>query len=69
MKKDNWQKEMFENPKYWGKVIAIKDDKIFDFADNYDVLFTKVKDKSLEISFYHVPKQLDLYRIMTFSTI
>jgi hypothetical protein len=67
MKKNYWQKEMFENQKYWGKIIAIKDEKIFNFAESYDEIFEKVKDNSFVISFYHVPKQLDLYRIMTFA--
>ena len=32
--KNEWQKEMFNNREYWGKIIAISNDKIIAVATN-----------------------------------
>ena len=63
---NDWQKELKNNPKYWGKVIAIVNEKIFDSADSYYEIDEKMKGKNLRFSTFHVPKQYDAYRILTF---
>ena len=64
---NDWQKELKDNPKYWGKIIAIVDEKIFDSADSYFEMDDKMKGKNLKFSTFHVPKQYDAYRILPFN--
>ncbi|MBM2814445.1 MAG: hypothetical protein HW421_1207 [Ignavibacteria bacterium] len=64
--KDDWQREIFHNSKYWGKVIAIVDEKIVEYADSYNEIDEKMMQKNLTFSTFKVPKQYDAYRILTF---
>ena len=64
--KNEWQKEISHNSKYWGKVIAIVDDKIIDFADTYYEIDSRMKERNMKFVTFKVPKQYDSYRILTF---
>ncbi|MBM2814476.1 MAG: hypothetical protein HW421_1238 [Ignavibacteria bacterium] len=62
--KNEWQKEMFNNREYWGRIIAIADDKIIAVADDYDEIEKKAKIITQKFSCFAVPKRPDLYRIL-----
>ena len=64
--KNEWQKEMFKNREYWGKIIALADDKIIAVADNYDEIDEKALKITQNFSCFAVPKNPQAYRILTF---
>ena len=64
--KSQWQKEIRENPKYWGRIVAISDDKIIDVDDDYTEIFNRVLKMSKDSHFYTVPKRMDVYHINPF---
>lgn len=64
--KNEWQKEITHDPKYWGKVIAVVDDKIIDYADTYYEIDARMKERNLKFFTFKVPRQYDVYRILTF---
>ena len=64
--KNEWQREILSDSKYWGKVIAIVNDKIIDYADSYFEIDRKLKDKNINYSTFSVPKRYDSYRVLTF---
>ncbi|MDQ1265593.1 MAG: hypothetical protein QG635_744, partial [Bacteroidota bacterium] len=66
MEKNNWQKEMFNNRQYWGRIIAISEDKIIAVADNYYEIRKKASEISDKYCFYSVPKNPQAIRIRTF---
>ncbi|MBM2813392.1 MAG: hypothetical protein HW421_154 [Ignavibacteria bacterium] len=64
--KNQWQKEMFKNREYWGRIIAIADDKIIAVADDYDEIRQKAAKITQNYSCYTVPKNPHAIRILTF---
>jgi hypothetical protein len=64
--KNIWQYDIQTNPKYRGKIIAVVDYKIYDFADNYEELNERMKDKAVEYYTFHVPKNMGIVRILSF---
>ncbi|MDQ1267046.1 MAG: hypothetical protein QG635_2199 [Bacteroidota bacterium] len=64
--KNQWQKEMFRNKEYWGKIIAIADDKIIAVADDYDEIFKRADAITPNYHCFTVPKRMDVYHIRTF---
>ncbi|MBM2817188.1 MAG: hypothetical protein HW421_3950 [Ignavibacteria bacterium] len=64
--KNEWQKEMFKNHEYWGRIIAIADDKIIAVADNYNEIEEKALKITQNFSCYAVPKNPHAIRIRTF---
>jgi hypothetical protein len=64
--KNIWQYDIQTNPIYGGKVIAIVDFKIFDYADTYEELIEKMKLTSVVYSVFHVPRNIEKIRILSF---
>ena len=64
--KNEWQKEMRNNPVYWGKIIAIADDKIIAVADNYFEIDEKASKITTKFCCFSVPKNPHNYKILTF---
>jgi Aspartyl protease len=63
--KNIWQYDIQTNPMYWGKVIAIVDYKIYDYADTYQELKARLKDKEINYSTFNVPKNMGMVRILS----
>lgn len=63
--KNIWQYDIQTNPIYKGKVIAVVDYKIYDFADTYDELLERLKDKPIQYYTFHVPKNMGAVRILS----
>jgi len=63
---NNWQKEVRDNKIYLGKLIAISNNKVIDFAENYEILYQKKELINKEFSTYFVPKNPHAIRILTF---
>lgn len=61
--KNIWQYDIQTNPMYWGKVIAIVDYKIYDYADTYQELKARLKDKEINYSTFNVPKNMGMVRV------
>jgi len=64
--KNEWQKEIFRNREYWGKIIAISDDKIIAVADDYNEIREKALKITKNFSCFTVPKRMDVYHIRPF---
>jgi predicted aspartyl protease len=62
--KNEWQKEIFKNHEYWGKIIAISDDKIIAVADNYNEIIQKASKIKKDCIYFSAPRRPDLYRIL-----
>ncbi|MBM2814348.1 MAG: hypothetical protein HW421_1110 [Ignavibacteria bacterium] len=63
--KTDWQKEIFDNRIYWGKIVAISGDKIVEIANNYQEMRDKMKNSGIEYFSHTVPKNPQQLRIMT----
>ncbi len=63
--KNIWQYDIQTNPIYKGKIIAVVDYKIYDFADSYEELAERLKDKSIQYYTFHVPKNIGSVRILS----
>lgn len=64
--KNVWQYDIQTNPIYRGKIVAVVDYKIYDFADTHEELYERLKDKSVNYYTFHVPKNIGEVRILTF---
>lgn len=63
--KNIWQYDIQTNPIYWGKVVAIVDNKIYDYANTGEELKARLEDKGLIYSSFHVPKSMGMVRILS----
>lgn len=64
--KNEWQKEIREHREYWGRIVAISDDKIIAVADDYSEIRKKAKEITNNFHCFTVPKRMDVYHIRTF---
>jgi hypothetical protein len=64
--KNEWQKEIFKHREYWGRIVAIADDKIIAVADDYDEIRELASKITLKYGCYTVPKNPNEIRILTF---
>jgi predicted aspartyl protease len=62
--KNEWQKEIFRNKEYWGKIVAISDDKIIAAADNHKDVEEKASKITNKCFYFTAPQRPDLYRIL-----
>jgi hypothetical protein len=67
--KNQWQKEILKNSKYWGKIVAISDDKIIAVADDYIIIRELASKITSKYSCYTVPRNPHEVRIRTFNLI
>ncbi|MBM2813390.1 MAG: hypothetical protein HW421_152 [Ignavibacteria bacterium] len=65
MEKSDWQKEIYKHREYWGKVIAISDNKIIETADSSLELYEKMKKTGIIYISHSVPTNPNLLRILT----
>jgi hypothetical protein len=60
------QQEIYNHREYWGRILAISNDKIIAIDDDYNSIFEKAAKITKDFHCYTVPKRLDLYQIKTF---
>lgn len=64
--KTEWQREIFVNPKYLGKVIAISNEKIVYCGKTYKEVIEVMDEEGLEYSLCKVPEKLWDFRVLKF---
>lgn len=65
--KNQWQKEIYKHREYWGRIVAIADDKIIAVADDYDEIRELASKITNKFGCYAVPEDPHAIRILTFS--
>ncbi len=60
----NFQQDIFNNPKLKGKILIIKDDQIVDIKDNYKDAIKISKNRD-DMALFKVPKNIDKIRILS----
>ncbi len=63
--KTNWQKDLFNRPELWGKVIVISEDKIIYWGNSYQDVIRKQGNRR-DYSMFKVPTNLDQFRLLSF---
>jgi hypothetical protein len=63
--KNVWQYDIQTNPIYRGKIVAVVDYKIYDFADTYEELYERLKGKPVNYYTFQVPKNIGAVRILS----
>ena len=64
--KNEWQKEILHHREYWGRIVAIADDKIIAVSDGYKEIRELASKITLKYGCYTVPKNPNEIRIRTF---
>jgi hypothetical protein len=64
--KNEWQKEIFKHREYWGRIVAIADDKIIAVANSSKELYEKMENKGIKYVSHAVPANPFTLRILTF---
>ena len=64
--KTDWQREIYQNPKYLGKIIAITNNKFSCYSDTYRQVIKEMDKQKKPYSLFKVPENLWSFRLLTF---